>query len=357
MTDIRARQGARHRECCPPQDVCLGRGRRQARRRRLGLDLRPDPPGGPPRARATGMDVSHIHIRHIWPLPTNLGDLAKGLRPDHRARNEHRPAEDGAARPVSGRCPPLNKVSGQPFKIAEIEAAIDEALGVSRHGPEAATPVPAADHADRGGRGDRLFHRQELNSLMTEIGQAHRQGLRDRPGGALVPRLRRLCGAEGGAADDAGARRRAREDRVRHRHRLLVALPLLYGDLRLPHDPRPRAGGGDGGEAGQSRARRVDHHRRRRCAVDRRQSHDAHAAPQPRLPDPAVQQRDLRPDQGAIFADVAASARARPSTPFGSVDRPVRPCAFALGSGAPLRRARDRRAQESARRAEGRACP
>ena len=28
------------------------------------------------------------------------------------------------------------------------------------------------------------------------------------------------------------------------------------------------------------------------------------------------------------------SARARPSTPFGSVDRPVTPCAFALGSGA-----------------------
>ena len=87
------------------------------------------------------------------------------------------------------------------------------------------------------------------------------------------------------------------------RHRLLEPLSLLHGDLRLPHHPRPRAGGRDRDQARQSRARRVDHHRRRRRAVDRRQPHDARAAPQPRLPDPAVQQRDLRPDQGPIFAD------------------------------------------------------
>ena len=81
-----------------------------------------------------------------------------------------------------------------------------------------------------------------------------------------MPRLRRLCGAEGGAADHARSRRRSGEDGVHLRHRLLVALPLLYGDLRLPHHPRPRAGGGDRGEARQSRARRLDHHRRRRRA-------------------------------------------------------------------------------------------
>src|SRR3546814_14647858 len=27
------------------------------------------------RKRAEGTDVSHIHIRHIWPLPANLGEL------------------------------------------------------------------------------------------------------------------------------------------------------------------------------------------------------------------------------------------------------------------------------------------
>jgi len=31
------------------------------------------------RARAEGMDVSHIHLRHIWPLPENLGDLLRGF--------------------------------------------------------------------------------------------------------------------------------------------------------------------------------------------------------------------------------------------------------------------------------------
>ena len=28
--------------------------------------------------RAEGKDVSHIHIRHIWPLPANLGALLAG---------------------------------------------------------------------------------------------------------------------------------------------------------------------------------------------------------------------------------------------------------------------------------------
>src|SRR3546814_6220402 len=29
------------------------------------------------RKRAEGQDVAHIHIRHVWPLPGNLGDLLK----------------------------------------------------------------------------------------------------------------------------------------------------------------------------------------------------------------------------------------------------------------------------------------
>ena len=149
-----------------------------------------------------------------------------------------------------------------------------------------------------------------------------------------MPGLRRLCGAEGGAADDAGPRRRAREDGVRQRHRLLQPLPLLHGDLRLPHDPRPRSGVRDGHQARQSGARRVDHHRRRRCAVDRRQPHDARAAPQPRLPDPAVQQRDLRPDQGPIFADQPRRhALALDSVRLGRPAGDAR-ALFALGSGA-----------------------
>jgi len=74
--------------------------------------------------RIEGYDVAHIHIRHIWPLPLNLGELLAGfdrvLVPEMNTgqlvtllRSEYLlPAER------------LNKVSGQPFKIEEIEAAI-----------------------------------------------------------------------------------------------------------------------------------------------------------------------------------------------------------------------------------------
>jgi 2-oxoglutarate ferredoxin oxidoreductase subunit alpha len=78
--------------------------------------------------RDLGHDVSHIQLRHIWPLPRNLGDLLGGfdqvLVPEMNngqlvtvLRAEYLvPAE------------PLNKVNGQPFKIAEIEAAIQARL-------------------------------------------------------------------------------------------------------------------------------------------------------------------------------------------------------------------------------------
>ena len=55
------------------------------------------------RAREQGLDVSHIHVRHIWPLPANLGDLLARLRQGAGARDEHRPVQDRAARPVPGR--------------------------------------------------------------------------------------------------------------------------------------------------------------------------------------------------------------------------------------------------------------
>lgn len=78
--------------------------------------------------RADGHDVSQIHIRHIWPLPRNLGDLLAGfdqvLVPEMNTgqlvtvlRAEYLVAAEG-----------LNKVNGQPFKITEIEDAIRERL-------------------------------------------------------------------------------------------------------------------------------------------------------------------------------------------------------------------------------------
>ncbi len=80
------------------------------------------------RARAAGKKVAHIHIRHIWPLPKNLGDLLRGykniLLPEMNTGQLKTLIRDQYL--VDAK--PLNKVSGQPFKIAEIEAAIDGCL-------------------------------------------------------------------------------------------------------------------------------------------------------------------------------------------------------------------------------------
>jgi len=74
--------------------------------------------------RAQGMDVSHIHLRHIWPFPENLGDLLKGfdqvLVPEMNHGQLVNVLRAEYLIPAEG----LNKVSGQPFKIAEIETAI-----------------------------------------------------------------------------------------------------------------------------------------------------------------------------------------------------------------------------------------
>jgi 2-oxoglutarate/2-oxoacid ferredoxin oxidoreductase subunit alpha len=76
------------------------------------------------RARRQGLDVSHIHVRHIWPLPGNLGDLLKGydniLVPEMNTGQFKTVLRDQFL--VDAR--PLTKTSGQPFAIAEIEAAI-----------------------------------------------------------------------------------------------------------------------------------------------------------------------------------------------------------------------------------------
>jgi len=80
------------------------------------------------RARAKGLDVSHVHVRHVWPLPENLGDLLRGyervLVPEMNTGQFKTVLRDQYL--VDAR--PLNKTSGQPFTIAEIEAAIEAAL-------------------------------------------------------------------------------------------------------------------------------------------------------------------------------------------------------------------------------------
>ncbi len=76
------------------------------------------------RSRRKGLDVSHIHVRHIWPLPANLGELLRGfdkiLVPEMNTGQFKTVLRDQFLVDAQ----PLTKTSGQPFAIAEIEAAI-----------------------------------------------------------------------------------------------------------------------------------------------------------------------------------------------------------------------------------------
>jgi 2-oxoglutarate ferredoxin oxidoreductase subunit alpha len=80
------------------------------------------------RARARGADVSHIHVRYLWPLPRNLGKLLgnyeRVLVPEMNTGQLKTVLRDQYLIDAKS----FNKVSGQPYMIAELEAAIERAL-------------------------------------------------------------------------------------------------------------------------------------------------------------------------------------------------------------------------------------
>ena len=128
MTDIRAAKVLGVADSIPEIAPCLGEA--GARLAVVGWGSTYGPiHQAVRRARGRGLDVAHVHLRHIWPLPKNLGDLLRSydriIVPEMNNGQLKTLLRDQYlvdARPVS-------KVSGQPFKIAEIEAAIEAALG------------------------------------------------------------------------------------------------------------------------------------------------------------------------------------------------------------------------------------
>lgn len=76
------------------------------------------------RARAAGKAVSHIHLRHLWPLPPDLGDLLAGFRhvvvPELNTGQLATLLRSELLRDVRSH----TKVQGQPFKVAEIAAVL-----------------------------------------------------------------------------------------------------------------------------------------------------------------------------------------------------------------------------------------
>lgn len=77
-------------------------------------------------ARAKGLDVSHAHIRHINPFPTNLGEIIYGfekvLVPEMNTGQLNSILRDKFMVPSIG----LNKIKGMPFSTSEILEKIEE---------------------------------------------------------------------------------------------------------------------------------------------------------------------------------------------------------------------------------------
>jgi 2-oxoglutarate/2-oxoacid ferredoxin oxidoreductase subunit alpha len=80
------------------------------------------------KCRNDGLDVSHIHIRHMWPLPRNLADLLRGYEriivPELNNGQLVRILRAEYLVPAQ----PLDKIAGRPFRVAEVESAIRENL-------------------------------------------------------------------------------------------------------------------------------------------------------------------------------------------------------------------------------------
>jgi len=78
--------------------------------------------------RAEGLDVSHVHLRHINPLPKNLGEVLsrydKVVVPEMNLGQLRRIIRDKYLTPAEG----LNKIQGKPFKVEEIVARVRQEL-------------------------------------------------------------------------------------------------------------------------------------------------------------------------------------------------------------------------------------
>jgi 2-oxoglutarate/2-oxoacid ferredoxin oxidoreductase subunit alpha len=127
MTRIRAAKVAGVADTIPDQDVCLGEANGELAVVGWGSTYGPIHQAVR-RARSQGMDVAHIHIRHIVPMPKNLGGLLRGYKrilvPEMNSGQLKTVLRDEFLVDAQS----LTKVSGQPFHISEIQAAIVGAL-------------------------------------------------------------------------------------------------------------------------------------------------------------------------------------------------------------------------------------
>ena len=127
MTDTRANKVLGVANSIPDQEVCLGREGAELAVVGWGSTFGPIHQAVR-RALAEGKDVAHVHVRHIWPMPKNMAVLLKGFKhilvPEMNTGQFKTVLRDQFLVDAKS----LTKVSGHPFRIAEIEAAIDTQL-------------------------------------------------------------------------------------------------------------------------------------------------------------------------------------------------------------------------------------
>ena len=83
---------------------------------------------GTGKARAKGLEASHIHLRHLSPFPRNLGGLLarfeRVLVPELNTGQLLAMLRSTYLVPAEG----LNRIAGRPFRIGDVEAAIGRML-------------------------------------------------------------------------------------------------------------------------------------------------------------------------------------------------------------------------------------
>ena len=75
-------------------------------------------------ARNDGIEVSHIHLRHIWPMPRNLGGLLAGFEQVLVPEMNHGQLVTLLRSQYLSHAESLSKVTGRPFTVHEIEDEI-----------------------------------------------------------------------------------------------------------------------------------------------------------------------------------------------------------------------------------------
>jgi 2-oxoglutarate ferredoxin oxidoreductase subunit alpha len=148
MTRIRAAKVANVGATIPDQDVCLGEASGELAVVGWGSTYGPIHQAVR-RARSKGLSVSHIHIRHIVPMPENLAVLLGGFKhilvPEMNSGQLKTLLRDHFLVDAQS----VTKVSGQPFHIAEIEAAIEVKL--ADEGPNGVRVRDFSDFKDGAG--------------------------------------------------------------------------------------------------------------------------------------------------------------------------------------------------------------